>query len=318
MARTNNTTDDTGRRATRSSATSSPSRSTSRWSARSSSTRCRSSSRAPCPTCATASSPCTVASCTRCSTRVFAPTARTPSAPRSSARSWARTTPTATARSTTRSCAWCQDFSMRHPLISGHGNFGGTGPDEGAAAMRYTECRLAPLALELLDSIDEETVDFEPELRQLDPAADGPAVAVPEPAGQRLPGHRRGHGDQDPAAQPGRGHRRHPAPAGAPRGDPRRPHGLRQGPRLPDRARRSSAARASSTPTAPGAGSIKMRAVAEIEESRGDDAHRGHRVPLRGLGRVDRGEDLRPRQDRASSTASPTSRTTRRDARPGW
>ncbi len=54
-----------------------------------------------------------------------------------------------------------QDFAMRHPLISGHGNFGGTGPDEGAAAMRYTECRLAPLALELLDSIDEETVDFE-------------------------------------------------------------------------------------------------------------------------------------------------------------
>src|ERR1700684_3028924 len=54
-----------------------------------------------------------------------------------------------------------QDFSMRHPLISGHGNFGGTGPDEGAAAMRYTECRLAPLALEMLDSIDEETVDFE-------------------------------------------------------------------------------------------------------------------------------------------------------------
>ncbi|MGD0692099.1 MAG: DNA gyrase subunit A [Acidimicrobiales bacterium] len=55
-----------------------------------------------------------------------------------------------------------QDFAMRHPLVSGHGNFGGTGPDEGAAAMRYTECRLAPLALELLDSIDEETVDFEP------------------------------------------------------------------------------------------------------------------------------------------------------------
>jgi DNA gyrase subunit A len=54
-----------------------------------------------------------------------------------------------------------QDFSMRHPLISGHGNFGGTGPDEGAAAMRYTECRLAPLALEMLDSIDEETVDYE-------------------------------------------------------------------------------------------------------------------------------------------------------------
>jgi len=55
-----------------------------------------------------------------------------------------------------------QDFSLRHPLIDGHGNFGGTGPDEGPAAMRYTECRLAPLALELLAGIDEETVDFTP------------------------------------------------------------------------------------------------------------------------------------------------------------
>ncbi|HUC37591.1 MAG TPA: DNA gyrase subunit A [Acidimicrobiales bacterium] len=53
-----------------------------------------------------------------------------------------------------------QDFSLRHPLIDGHGNFGGTGPDEGPAAMRYTECRLAPLALELLAGIDEDTVDF--------------------------------------------------------------------------------------------------------------------------------------------------------------
>ena len=52
-----------------------------------------------------------------------------------------------------------QDFAMRHPLVSGHGNFGDL--NAGAAAMRYTECRLAPIALELLDSIDEETVDFE-------------------------------------------------------------------------------------------------------------------------------------------------------------
>jgi DNA gyrase subunit A len=55
-----------------------------------------------------------------------------------------------------------QDFSLRHPLIDGHGNFGGTGPDEGPAAMRYTECRLAPLALELMAGIDEDTVDFTP------------------------------------------------------------------------------------------------------------------------------------------------------------
>ena len=55
-----------------------------------------------------------------------------------------------------------QDFSLRHPLIDGHGNFGGTGPDEGPAAMRYTECRLQSLALDLMAGIDEETVDFTP------------------------------------------------------------------------------------------------------------------------------------------------------------
>ena len=53
-----------------------------------------------------------------------------------------------------------QEFSLRYPLIDGHGSFGGRGPDDGAAAMRYTECRLAPLALELMADIDEETVDM--------------------------------------------------------------------------------------------------------------------------------------------------------------
>jgi len=66
-----------------------------------------------------------------------------------------------------------QDFSMRHPLIDGHGNFGGTGPDEGAAAMRYTESRLAQLALELMAGIDEETVDFTP---NYDNTAEEPVV----------------------------------------------------------------------------------------------------------------------------------------------
>ncbi|HUY21316.1 MAG TPA: DNA gyrase subunit A [Acidimicrobiales bacterium] len=55
-----------------------------------------------------------------------------------------------------------QDFSLRHMLIDGHGNFGGRGPEEGPAAMRYTECRLAPLAMEMLAGIDEETIDFTP------------------------------------------------------------------------------------------------------------------------------------------------------------
>ena len=128
-----------------------------------------------------------------------------------------------------------QEFSMRHPLIDGHGNFGGTGPDEGPAAMRYTECRLGSLALELMSGIDQETVDFARQLRRHLRRADGPARPVPQHAGQRLPGHRRGHGHQHPAPQPGRGHRRHHPPARAPRRHPGRPDGVRQGPRLPDR-----------------------------------------------------------------------------------
>src|SRR3954463_7567193 len=51
-----------------------------------------------------------------------------------------------------------QDFSLRHPLIDGHGNFGS--PAFGPAASRYTECRLSSLAMRMLDGIDEETVDF--------------------------------------------------------------------------------------------------------------------------------------------------------------
>ena len=51
-----------------------------------------------------------------------------------------------------------QGFSLRHPLVDGHGNFGS--PDHPPAASRYTECRLAPLANRMLDGIDEDTVDF--------------------------------------------------------------------------------------------------------------------------------------------------------------
>jgi len=54
-----------------------------------------------------------------------------------------------------------QDFSLRYPLIDGQGNFGSRDGD-GAAAMRYTEARLTPIARLLLDEIDEGTVDFGP------------------------------------------------------------------------------------------------------------------------------------------------------------
>src|SRR6266508_352883 len=53
-----------------------------------------------------------------------------------------------------------QDFTLRYPLIDGHGNFGSPDPNDRPAAPRYTEARLAPLAMAVLGEIDEETVDF--------------------------------------------------------------------------------------------------------------------------------------------------------------
>ncbi|HCW00746.1 MAG TPA: DNA gyrase subunit A, partial [Acidimicrobiaceae bacterium] len=52
-----------------------------------------------------------------------------------------------------------QNFSLRHPVVHPKGNFGYS-PDDAAAAARYTECRLDPIALDLLAGIDEDTVDF--------------------------------------------------------------------------------------------------------------------------------------------------------------
>ena len=54
-----------------------------------------------------------------------------------------------------------QSWSMRYMLVDGQGNFGSPG-DDPAAAMRYTECRMAPLAMEMVRDIDKDTVDFLP------------------------------------------------------------------------------------------------------------------------------------------------------------
>src|ERR1043166_4777850 len=54
-----------------------------------------------------------------------------------------------------------QDFSLRYPLVDGHGNFGSLDGD-GAAALRYTECRLAALAAELVQDLGKRTVDYRP------------------------------------------------------------------------------------------------------------------------------------------------------------
>jgi DNA gyrase subunit A len=55
-----------------------------------------------------------------------------------------------------------QPFAMRLPLVDGHGNFGSLGGDDAPAAMRYTEARLTAAAMEMVASIDEDTVEFQP------------------------------------------------------------------------------------------------------------------------------------------------------------
>ncbi|QBX56902.1 DNA topoisomerase IV subunit A [Nocardioides seonyuensis] len=62
-----------------------------------------------------------------------------------------------------------QPWSMRLPMVDGHGNFGS--PDDSPAAMRYTECRMAPPAVAMTASIDEDTVDFKPnyDSREMEP-----------------------------------------------------------------------------------------------------------------------------------------------------
>ena len=198
---------------------------------------------------------------------------------------------------------------MRLPLIDGQGNFGSIDGDP-PAAMRYTEARLAKVADALLDDIDKDTVDFQPNYDESRARADGPAGALPEPAGQRRRRHRRRHGDQHPAAQSRRGDRRlhraastirrltidelmeivpgpgfpdrrhHPRPR-------RHPRGLRHRPRLDHHARHAPPSR-------------RCR-----KRPRGD---RRHRDPLPGEqgapGRADRRAGARQDASRASPTCA--------------
>jgi DNA gyrase subunit A len=80
-----------------------------------------------------------------------------------------------------------QDFSLRHMLVDGQGNFGSVDGDN-AAAMRYTEIRLSKDRPRMLADIDKETVDFGP---NYDGSEKEPLVlpsTVAQPAGQRLGG----------------------------------------------------------------------------------------------------------------------------------
>ncbi len=97
-----------------------------------------------------------------------------------------------------------QDFALRYPLIDGQGNFGSRDGD-GAAAMRYTEARLSPIARLLLDEIDEGTVDF---IANYDGSTEEP-TAVARAAALRAAQWRVGHcgrpGHRGAEPQPARG-----------------------------------------------------------------------------------------------------------------
>ena len=87
-----------------------------------------------------------------------------------------------------------QDWSLRYPLVDGQGNFGSPG-DDPAAAPRYTECRMASLAMEMVRDIDQDTVDF---------GTARPRAPRAHPLGRRGPRWRRGRWSRaaSPATQP--------------------------------------------------------------------------------------------------------------------
>ena len=177
--------------------------------------------------------PCTVACCTRCTSAATSRTAATRSARRITGDVMGDFHPHGDSSIYDTLVRMAQDFAMRYPLVDGQGNFGSMDNDP-PAAMRYTEARLQKIATEMLRDIDADTVDFGPELRRDEPRAAGPPGALPEPAGERLGGHRGRHGDEHPAAQPARvdrrGHRLHGRPDDRHRG----PDEAHQGPGLPD------------------------------------------------------------------------------------
>ena len=125
-----------------------------------------------------------------------------------------------------------QEWNTRYPLIDKQGNFGsiaGLPP----AAMRYTEARMSTVAALMMDDTKMDTVDFLPTYDEKGTGAVGLAVEVPQPAGQWLAGHRRGHGDLHPAAQSGGGLRRPDPPDRRSRHLDRRVDGNRPRPGLP-------------------------------------------------------------------------------------
>ena len=88
-----------------------------------------------------------------------------------------------------------QPFSMRYMLVEGHGNFGSIDGD-GAAAMRYTEARMAKITSEMLRDIEKNTVDFGPNFDETETQPLTLPCPLSQPACKRVRRNRRRHGDQ--------------------------------------------------------------------------------------------------------------------------
>ncbi len=174
-----------------------------------------------------------------------------------------------------------QDFAQRYPLVEGQGNFGNIDGDN-AAAMRYTEARLTEVARLLLEGHRRGRGRFPRDLRPDQRGAGGPARRLPEPAGQWLAGHRRRHGDIDPASQRVRALRR-----GALSHQPSEGHlgtavTFVPGPDFPTGGIIVDPAAAIAEAYRTGRGSFRVRARWEQGGHRpGDVGHRRHRDPLR-------------------------------------
>ena len=190
---------------------SSRSRSRRRWSAPSSTTRCRSSCRGRCPTCATASSRCTAGSSTACTSSALRPDRPHMKCARVTGDMMGKYHPhgdgaiyDALVRMAQAVLAAPPADRLPRQLRQRPTSAAGGRALHRVPARRRWPCRCSP-------SIDEDTVDFGPNYTNEFQEPDRAARPVPEPAGQRQPGHRGRHGHQHPAAQPRRGHRRdHP------------------------------------------------------------------------------------------------------------
>ncbi len=129
-----------------------------------------------------------------------------------------------------------QDFNTRHPLVDGQGNFGNIDGDS-AAAFRYTEARLTPAAMLLLEGLDEDAVDFRETYDGQNREPVVLAAGFPNSAGEWRLRYRGRHGVLGAAAQRSRVHRCGCPPARPSQGDGRRSDGHYAGAGLPDRRR---------------------------------------------------------------------------------